>query len=107
MARRKLVAGNWKMNGNRAALAELVQDANALDVYVLPSTAGTRLIEARERAFWVAKAAGANEIIDIVVPRSTVPTFLSAANEMAQRHEAFISGWFSGGKSSARRWACW
>ena len=74
------------------ALAELVQEANALDVYVLPPTAGTRLIEARERAFWVAKAAGANEIIDIVVPRSTVPTFLSAANEMAQRHEAFISG---------------
>jgi glycolate oxidase len=74
------------------ALAELVQGANALDVYVLPPAAGTRLIEARERAFWVAKAAGANEIIDIVVPRSTVPTFLSAANEMAQRHEAFISG---------------
>ncbi|MGO1304820.1 MAG: triose-phosphate isomerase, partial [Sphingomonas parapaucimobilis] len=23
MARRKLVAGNWKMNGSRAALAEL------------------------------------------------------------------------------------
>ncbi|MEG3175727.1 triose-phosphate isomerase [Sphingomonas sp. RB3P16] len=29
MARRKLVAGNWKMNGNRAALAELVTIAEA------------------------------------------------------------------------------
>jgi triosephosphate isomerase len=29
MTRRKLVAGNWKMNGDRAALAELVAIANA------------------------------------------------------------------------------
>jgi triosephosphate isomerase len=29
MARRKLVAGNWKMNGSRAALAELDAIAQA------------------------------------------------------------------------------
>ena len=74
------------------ALAALVEKAEALDVYVLAPGAGLRLIEARERAFWVAKAAGANEIIDIVVPRSSVPTFLGEAREIAERHGAFISG---------------
>ncbi|MBW4077554.1 MAG: FAD-binding protein [Acidobacteria bacterium] len=75
-----------------AALAFIVEGAGALDVYVLAPTAGTRLIEARERAFWVGKAAGANEIIDVVVPRSSVPTFLREATQIAQRHDAFISG---------------
>lgn len=75
-----------------AALAFIVEGAGALDVYVLAPTAGTRLIEARERAFWVGKAAGANEIIDVVVPRSSVPTFLREATEIAQRYDAFISG---------------
>ena len=74
------------------ALAEIVEKAEALEVYVLAPGAGFRLIEARERAFWVAKAAGANEIIDIVVPRSSVPTFLERASEIAVRHGAFISG---------------
>src|SRR5664280_59175 len=45
-------------------LATLVLEAGALDVYVLPSSAATRLIEARERAFWVAKVAGVNDIGD-------------------------------------------
>jgi triosephosphate isomerase len=40
--RRKLVAGNWKMNGNRAALAELIQmaaaarEASGVDVAICP-----------------------------------------------------------------------
>ncbi|MGA2433328.1 MAG: FAD-linked oxidase C-terminal domain-containing protein [Acidimicrobiales bacterium] len=75
-----------------AALAELVEKAEALDVYVLAPGAAIRLIAARERAFWVAKASGANEIIDIVVPRSSVPSFLSEAGEIAERHGAFITG---------------
>lgn len=81
-----------QLSDDIAALAFLVEGAGALDVYVLAPSAGTRLIEARERAFWVAKAAGANEIIDVVVPRSSVPSFLSEASEIAQRHGAFVSG---------------
>lgn len=81
-----------QLDDDIAALADLVEGAGAIDVYVLPSGAGHRLIEARERAFWVAKAAGANEIIDIVVPRSSVPAFLSEATDIAQRHGAFMSG---------------
>ncbi len=74
------------------ALADLVDSAGALDVYVLSSNAGVRLIEARERGFWVAKAAGANEIVDVVVPRSSVALFLEEASDIAKRHEAFVSG---------------
>jgi glycolate oxidase len=81
-----------QLDSDLMALAELVEGAGAIDVYVLPPSAGTRLIEARERAFWVGKAAGANEIIDIVVPRSSVPVFLAEATQIAERHGAFISG---------------
>jgi FAD/FMN-containing dehydrogenase len=54
-------------------LAALVESGGALDLFVLPDHAAPRLIKARENLFWVSKAAGANEIIDVVVPRSTVP----------------------------------
>src|ERR1700677_4592494 len=57
-------------------LGTLLEEAGALDVYVLPEHAASRLIEARERLFWVHKDAGAQEIVDIVVPRSAVPSFL-------------------------------
>jgi glycolate oxidase len=83
---------NEQLDSDLVFLAEMVEAAGALEIYVLAPTAGTRLIEARERAFWVAKASGANELIDIVVPRSTVPSFLAEAAAIAQRHDAFISG---------------
>jgi glycolate oxidase len=72
--------------------AQIVTEAGALDVYVLEGAAATQLIEARERAFWMAKAAGANEIIDIVVPRSTVPQFLDDVSELATQHGALVAG---------------
>jgi glycolate oxidase len=73
-------------------LAEILEKSSALDIYVLPDGAAARLIEARERMFWVAKEAGANEIVDIVVPRSTVPTFLDDVSQIAERYEALITG---------------
>ena len=73
-------------------LASLVQSGGALDLYVLPAGAAIRLIEARERAFWVAKAAGANDIIDVVVPRSRVTALLDQTSHLADRYGAFIAG---------------
>ena len=35
-----------------------------------PPTAAAELIDAREKAFWIAKANGADDIIDVVVPRA-------------------------------------
>src|ERR1700751_5411402 len=55
----------------------------AEDAYVLEGGSARKLIEAREKAFWTAKAIGADDIIDTVVPRSSMPKFLSAARELA------------------------
>jgi len=73
-------------------LGELVLGSGALDVYVLPDGAGQRLIEAREQAFWVAKEAGAHEVIDVVVPRSVVPRYMREIAELAATYESFIAG---------------
>jgi len=81
-----------QLESDLARAAVLVEEAGALEVYVLEGSAATRLIEARERAFWITKAAGANEIIDIVVPRSTVPEFLEEVGELATRFGAFVAG---------------
>ncbi|HEY8527303.1 MAG TPA: FAD-linked oxidase C-terminal domain-containing protein [Acidimicrobiales bacterium] len=59
-------------------LATLTSDLGALDVYVLPAQAGAQLIEGRERAFWTAKAAGADDIVDVVVPRASIPEYMAA-----------------------------
>ena len=51
----------------------LLDTLGAVEVYVLEGIAARRLIEARERAFWTSKAVGANDIVDVVVPRSVDP----------------------------------
>src|SRR5208283_504973 len=53
-----------------------VEHLGALDVYVLPPTSGAQLIAARERAFFVGKAAGCDDLIDAVLPRATIPDYL-------------------------------
>jgi glycolate oxidase len=73
-------------------LGDLLSTLGALDVYVLPSRAATELIEARERAFFAAKAAGANEIIDTVVPRAQIPEFLASVAVIAQESGSMILG---------------
>jgi glycolate dehydrogenase FAD-linked subunit len=66
-------------------LGELLAGLGALDVYVLPPHSARQLLEAREKAFWVAKAAGADDIVDIVVPRSALPSFFARVAEISQR----------------------
>jgi len=73
-------------------LGAMLDAAGALDVYVLPEHAASRLIEARERLFWVSKAVGAKEIVDIVVPRSAVPSFLEEVARIGARHATSITG---------------
>ncbi|ORA11051.1 FAD-binding oxidoreductase [Mycobacterium asiaticum] len=62
---------------------ELLAELGAADAYVLEGSAARRLVEAREKAFWTAKAVGADDIIDTVVPRSAMPKFLNAARDLA------------------------
>ncbi len=74
------------------AAAQFVSDAGALEVYVLDGKAASQLIQAREKAFWFTKAAGANDIVDVVVPRSNVPKFLEEVSALAERHGAYVAG---------------
>lgn len=81
-----------RLDENVEELATLLAGAGALDVYVLPAPAGTKLIEAREKAFWMAKAAGADDIIDMVVPRASIPQYMAAVAELATKSGAFVVG---------------
>lgn len=73
-------------------VASLMAELGAIDVYVLPPAAATSLIEAREKAFWIAKANGADDIIDVVVPRASVPEFMQRVGEIASANGAWIAG---------------
>ncbi|MFI9387136.1 FAD-binding oxidoreductase [Kutzneria sp. NPDC052558] len=63
---------------------ELLSGLGATEVYVLDGGAARRLIEAREKAFWVVKAVGCDDTIDAVVPRTEMPRFIAAAQELAR-----------------------
>jgi glycolate oxidase len=75
-----------------AELGTLATDLGALDLYVLPAASGASLIEAREKAFWTAKAMNADDIIDLVVPRSEIPGYLAKVQEIAQPSGSFVVG---------------
>ena len=81
-----------RLESDIQAPAELVAELGAIDVYVLPTGAATQLIEAREKAFWLAKGAGAHDIVDVVVPRASIDSFLTAVSELAQAKGTFIAG---------------
>jgi glycolate oxidase len=81
-----------RLDEDVAALAALVAESGALDVYVLPPQAGGALIEAREKAFWAAKASGANDIIDMVVPRAAITPYMSRVSELAQASGSLVVG---------------
>ena len=74
------------------AVSEMLHDLGAIDVYHLPPGAAAGLIDAREKAFWVAKANGADDIIDVVVPRAAVPVYMARVGEIASEHHAWIAG---------------
>jgi glycolate oxidase len=81
-----------RLDEDTECAAKLLDRGGAHDVYVLPESAGTSLVSARERVFFVAKALGADDIVDAVVPRSQIPAFLAKAAELGDRHGAIISG---------------
>lgn len=73
-------------------LGELLTDLGATEVYVLPGPSARRLVEAREKTFWTAKAAGANDIVDVVVPRASIPEFLRVTRSLAEKHGSHVLG---------------
>jgi glycolate oxidase len=81
-----------RLEEDTAELADLLGALGALDVYVLPPGAGVALIAAREKAFWNAKAAGAHDIVDMVVPRAQIPEYLAAIGDLGQATGSLIVG---------------
>jgi glycolate oxidase len=73
-------------------LATLLSEHGALEVYVLPASAGANLIAARENVFFVAKAAGSDDIIDAVLPRAAIPDYLAEVALLGTRYGALVTG---------------
>ena len=81
-----------RLEEDTVQLGELLSELGALDVFALPAGAGAALITAREKAFWAAKAMGADDILDMVVPRAAVPAYLRTVNETAAETGSLIVG---------------
>jgi len=81
-----------RLDGDVQLVAELLGERGAIDVYVLPPQAATQLLEAREKAFWVAKSHGAHDIIDLVVPRASIPEYMEQVSAIAADEESLVVG---------------
>ena len=81
-----------RLEADMVALAEQVADLGAMDVFILPTGAATKLIEAREKAFWIAKGAGADDIVDVVVPRASIADFMDGVSVLASETSSWIAG---------------
>lgn len=81
-----------RVEEDAAELGTLVTDLGALDLYVLHAGAGAALIEAREKAFWTAKAMNADDIIDVVIPRASMPVYLARVQEIAAASASLVVG---------------
>ena len=81
-----------RVEGDVERLGTLLEELGARDVYVLPTSSGAQLIAARERAFFVGKAAGCDDLIDAVLPRAAIPDYLAQVAELAQEHGALVTG---------------
>ncbi|UVS77784.1 FAD-binding oxidoreductase [Actinokineospora sp. UTMC 2448] len=81
-----------RLDDDVAATGELLTALGAVDAYVLPGPSARRLIEAREQAFYTAKGAGADDVIDTVLPRAALPEFMARVQGIAQASETFVVG---------------
>jgi glycolate oxidase len=81
-----------RLDEDTATVGGFLHELGAIDTYVLPGPAAAGLVDAREKAFWVAKANGADDIVDVVVPRAAIPAFMSRVAELASQHGALVAG---------------
>jgi glycolate oxidase len=73
-------------------LGEICSEQGAIDVFVLPSAAGAALVDAREKSFWVGKRMGLADLIDVVVPRASIPVYMARVREIGAKHSTMITG---------------
>jgi glycolate oxidase len=70
----------------------VLAEHGALEVFMPASDAASQLVEAREKSFWAAKRAHASDVVDVVVPRASLPAYMQEVQAIAQRHGTFIPG---------------
>ncbi len=87
-------------------VAHLLAERGALDVFVLPPQSGAQLVRARERAFWTTKAAGADDILDVVVPRGAIVAFMNRVGAAAEATGSWVSGCGHAGDGNLCTWPC-
>src|SRR4029079_9085560 len=73
-------------------VATQLADAGAFDVYVLPAGQGADLLAARESAFWMVKAAGADDVIDMGAPRDRIPDHIQTVQDITEGRGAKVFG---------------
>jgi glycolate oxidase len=73
-------------------LGNLLDEAGAIDVYVLDGRHGLDLLQLRESAFWMVKANGADDLIDMAVPRARIPAYLTSVRSIAERLGSRVFG---------------
>lgn len=81
-----------RLEADVESLATHLGELGAMDIYVLPEGAAAKIIEMRERAFFLAKANGANDIVDTVVPRASIPQFMAKVAALAEETGSWIAG---------------
>jgi glycolate oxidase len=81
-----------RLKEDAESMGRLLNKLGALDVYVLEGSSARKLIQARENAFWTAKAIGVDDIVDVVVPRASMPAFLHKARKLALAEGAGFGG---------------
>jgi glycolate oxidase len=70
----------------------LLGEHGAIEVFVVPGNAATPLVEAREKSFWSAKRAQASDVVDVVVPRASLPEYMDRVRAIAESHGTMIPG---------------
>jgi len=81
-----------RVDEDMEAAGEILAEHAAIDVFVLQANAATGLVEAREKSFWAAKNAQASEVVDIVIPRASLPEYMEEVARIAGRYGTMIPG---------------
>jgi glycolate oxidase len=81
-----------RLEADTHSLGMHLSELGAIDAYVLPANAATQIIEAREKAFFLAKASGAQDIVDVVVPRAAIPDFMEKVQAIGGETGSWIAG---------------
>jgi glycolate oxidase len=81
-----------RVDEDMEAAGGVLGEHGAIDVFVLQPNAASELVAAREKSFWAAKRAQASEVVDVVVPRASLPSYMEKVREIAERNGTMIPG---------------